>query len=234
MEESNETDEACRHRLLTEPAPLPNSLVHGDPDVSHSGKDRSGELNPALPLQRDDEMTDTAVYPDGNSLELNASSSIAHVLEGNRDMETSALKRNEKVAFDICETASMCSLDVSRLDVYSLSNYSFGRKETESKSQEARGVSGEDIARHRSLRFKERGLRRTVAAVALVHQHRFPHVLLLQRISGHGGYVLPGGRLRPGETAEDGLRRKLTAKLSPAGAETENPSWEIGEECMCN
>lgn len=164
---------------------------------------------------------------DGNDL-----SNVGELKESNATAELHRYRVEANVP-DVYDISSLCSLNVSRLDVYSLANYSFGRKENESKSQEARDVPAEEISSHRAERFRQRGLRRTVAAVVLVHQHRFPHVLLLQRTAGHGGYFLPGGRLRPGESMEEGIRRKLTAKLSPAGAGPECPAWEIGEECAC-
>lgn len=133
------------------------------------------------------------------------------------------------------QTGPMVSigLNVSRVNMFGLANYHFGRKETESKGQVARGVSEEEIAAHRQKRFEERGMRRSVAAVLLVHDHEFPHVLLLQQKGG--GYSLPGGRLRPGESEEDGLRRKLHAKLSPVAAgDGEAPEWDIGDERACS
>ena len=42
-------------------------------------------------------------------------------------------------------------------------------------------------------------------------------------------YFLPGGKLRPGESSEDGLRRKLSSKLSPIGESEEGEDWEIGD-----
>ena len=48
-------------------------------------------------------------------------------------------------------------------------------------------------------RYPKQGARRSVEAVLLVQEHRFPHVLLLQ--SGDN-FRLPGGRLRPGEPGE--------------------------------
>ena len=45
-------------------------------------------------------------------------------------------------------------------------------------------------------RYPKQGARRSVEAVLLVADHRFPHLLLLQ--SGDS-FRLPGGRLRPGE-----------------------------------
>jgi Nucleotide hydrolase len=132
------------------------------------------------------------------------------------------------------ESSGLTSFGLDRsssIDVYALASYSFGRKEMESGGQEARGVAFSDVTKHRKERFQQRGMRRSVAAVVLVHSHTFPHVLLLQRSSGQGSYMLPGGRLRPGECELDGLQRKLTAKLSPATADGSGISeWEIGEE----
>jgi hypothetical protein len=121
-------------------------------------------------------------------------------------------------------------LEVSRVNMFALGNYTFGRKDTESRGQEARGAADRDIAAHREKRFLERGMRRSVAAVLLVHAHNFPHVLLLQQTSGSGNFALPGGRLRPGEGEEEGLRRKLTAKLSPVGGDADGPGWDVGDE----
>jgi Nucleotide hydrolase len=129
-------------------------------------------------------------------------------------------------------SAKIFGLDFTTVSIYPLSNYTFGKKETESRGQEARGVSAEEIRKHRELRFQDRGMRRSVAAILLVHSHSFPHVLLLQRTAGNGGYALPGGRLRPGESAENGLRRKLSAKLSPAHSFADAPEWDIGEQGM--
>ncbi|XWS72217.1 hypothetical protein CRYUN_Cryun02cG0021100 [Craigia yunnanensis] len=55
---------------------------------------------------------------------------------------------------------------------------------------------------------------------------KHPHLLLLQ--VGNSIFKLPGGRLRPGESDVDGLRRKLSRKLyaSEDGNETE---WEVGK-----
>ena len=46
-------------------------------------------------------------------------------------------------------------------------------------------------------RYRREGIRRSVEAVILVHDHNHPHVLLLQL--GSAFFKLPGGRLRPGE-----------------------------------
>jgi hypothetical protein len=127
-------------------------------------------------------------------------------------------------------SAKIFGLDFTTVSICPLANYSFGKKEVESQGQEARGASLDEIRNHREMRYQERGMRRSVAAILLVHSHNFPHVLLLQRTTGNGGYALPGGRLRPGESAEDGLRRKLTAKLSPVHSVTDAPVWDVGEQ----
>lgn len=46
-------------------------------------------------------------------------------------------------------------------------------------------------------RYEREGMRRSVEAVILVHEHNHPHILLLQ--IGMSFFKLPGGRLRPGE-----------------------------------
>lgn len=80
-----------------------------------------------------------------------------------------------------------------------------------------------------ALNYAEQGMRRTVAGVLLVQSRRFAHVLLLQNAPGGCGtdsYALPGGRLRPGESDTEGLLRKLTDKLAPAGG----IQWEVGDQ----
>ena len=46
-------------------------------------------------------------------------------------------------------------------------------------------------------RYSREGIRRSVEAVIMVHNHNHPHVLLLQL--GSAFFKLPGGRLKPGE-----------------------------------
>ena len=119
-------------------------------------------------------------------------------------------------------------LNLSSVDVYELSNYTFGRKDRESRSFPLRAKNREEEKEHFRKRYTELGLRRSVAAVLLVHEHRFAHVLLLQRADGTGDFFLPGGRLRPGESDLDGLTRKLQAKLTPDGT-AKSDGLEVGE-----
>lgn len=56
--------------------------------------------------------------------------------------------------------------------------------------------------------FEKIGQRRSVEGVLLVHEHKLPHVLLLQL--GTTFFKLPGGELNPGEDELDGLKRLMT------------------------
>nr|GMD86260.1 pre-mRNA cleavage factor Im 25 kDa subunit 1 [Ipomoea batatas] len=56
-----------------------------------------------------------------------------------------------------------------------------------------------------------------------VELFKHPHLLLLQ--VRNSIYKLPGGRVRPGESDIDCLKRKLTSKLSMDG----HNSWEVVE-----
>jgi len=118
-----------------------------------------------------------------------------------------------------------------------LQSYTFGTTEPSARAAVAEYGSLAAYRRsaayraHLRAKFEERGVRRCVAAVLLVHQHKFPHVLLLHDVAAASAvpdaWALPGGRLRPGESERDGLRRKLVRKL---GGSTS--SWDIGEQLM--
>lgn len=122
--------------------------------------------------------------------------------------------------------------DVSSMDIYDLSNYTFGKKNEETKSKAMKQFSKEQMADALRKNYSEKGMRRSVGAVILVHSHNFPHILLLQRSDGKGEYALPGGRLRPGESDEEGLQRKLSSKLKPPlhGESEDDQELDIGEK----
>lgn len=121
--------------------------------------------------------------------------------------------------------------DVASMDIYELSNYTFGKKNEESKCKAMQQLPKAQIAAALRKNYEERGMRRSVGGILLVHAHNFPHVLLLQRSDGKGEYALPGGRLRPGESDDEGLRRKLDAKLKHPGlSDEEDQELEIGEK----
>ncbi|KAM7515686.1 hypothetical protein LguiA_005269 [Lonicera macranthoides] len=108
------------------------------------------------------------------------------------------------------------------LNIYPLNNYYFA-------SKEAVPFKDETIA-DRILRIKSNysahGLRTCVEAVLVVELFKHPHLLLLQ--VRNSKYKLPGGRLRPGESDVDGLKRKLSSKLS-AEEDSIGLNWEVGE-----
>jgi len=107
------------------------------------------------------------------------------------------------------------------VSLHSINSYSFGCKNpTVDKDANV-------IARLNRMREKyaEEGIRRTVDAVMLVMEHNHPHILLVQ-VNPHY-FKLPGGVIRPNETVEEGLQRKLNSKLAPEG--TQKPLWEISD-----
>uniref|UniRef100_A0A1J3IWJ3 Pre-mRNA cleavage factor Im 25 kDa subunit n=1 Tax=Noccaea caerulescens TaxID=107243 RepID=A0A1J3IWJ3_NOCCA len=107
----------------------------------------------------------------------------------------------------------------SIVDLYPLSSYYFG-------SRDALRVKDEIIS-DRVIRLKsnyaDHGLRTCVEAVLLVELFKHPHVLLLQ--FRNSIFKLPGGRLRPGESDIEGLKRKLSSKVSI----NDVPGFEVGE-----
>ncbi|XP_020424922.1 pre-mRNA cleavage factor Im 25 kDa subunit 1 isoform X2 [Prunus persica] len=110
--------------------------------------------------------------------------------------------------------------DQSRiLDIYPLSSYYFS-------SKEALPIKDESVA-DRLQRMKSNyaayGLRTCVEAVILVELFKHPHILLLQ--VRNCMFKLPGGRLRPGESEIDGLKRKLSRKLC-VNPDADGIPWE--------
>ncbi|KAF5748456.1 CFIM-25 isoform 1 [Tripterygium wilfordii] len=111
---------------------------------------------------------------------------------------------------------------VSVIDIYPLSCYYFGSKEALPFKEETLA----DRVRRLKLNHDAHGLRTCVEAVMLVELFKHPHLLLLQ--VRNSIFKLPGGRLRPGESDIDGLRRKLSRKLS-VGEDGSGLDWEVGE-----
>ncbi|XP_067934538.1 cleavage and polyadenylation specificity factor subunit 5-like [Watersipora subatra] len=107
------------------------------------------------------------------------------------------------------------------LFVYPLANYSFGNKEALYEKDQS------VAARFQRMRddFEQVGMRRSVDAILLVHEHGIPHVLLL--LLGNSFYKLPGGELNPGEDPQDGLKRLLNVYIGhPNGKDS---LWTPGE-----
>ena len=119
---------------------------------------------------------------------------------------------------------------------YPLTNYTFGTKdalyERDSSVQ----------ARFQRMReeFATMGMRRSVEAVLLVHEHSLPHVLLLQlgttffKLPGKismrkedGSFgIISGGELNPGEDSIEGLKRLLNETLGRPDS-TEQNNWLV-------
>ncbi|XP_019192268.1 PREDICTED: pre-mRNA cleavage factor Im 25 kDa subunit 1 isoform X2 [Ipomoea nil] len=102
------------------------------------------------------------------------------------------------------------------LDIYPLNCYFFGSKDAVTFKDETLA----DRVGRMKLNYDTYGLRTCVQAVLLVELFKHPHLLLLQ--VRNSIYKLPGGRVRPGESDIDCLKRKLTSKLSMEG----HGSWE--------
>uniref|UniRef100_A0A0M3IPI3 F-box domain-containing protein n=1 Tax=Ascaris lumbricoides TaxID=6252 RepID=A0A0M3IPI3_ASCLU len=118
-------------------------------------------------------------------------------------------------SFDFSTTTRDCVFYTSTMEkerelnrkivkLYPLTNYVFGKKE----AQHERDLSVHDRFDRMRNEFHKMGMRRSVDAVILVHEHSLPHVLLLR--VGQNFFKLPGGELTPGEDEVNGLKRILT------------------------
>ncbi|XP_021715061.1 pre-mRNA cleavage factor Im 25 kDa subunit 1-like [Chenopodium quinoa] len=108
------------------------------------------------------------------------------------------------------------------VDVYPLNRYCFGSKDALSTKDE---TLADSLLRLKS-NYEARGLRTSVQAVILVELFQHPHLLLLQ--VNNRTFDLPGGRLRQGESDLEGLRRKLSRKLS-LDEGSDEVEWEVGD-----
>lgn len=84
------------------------------------------------------------------------------------------------------------------------------------------------------------GMKRSAHGILVVHAHGHPHVLLIRIANTY--YKLsvnvacshifcansrrPGGKIKPDESDEDGLKRKLSSKLSPVREDLQI-NWEV-------
>ncbi|KAI9101305.1 Cleavage/polyadenylation specificity factor subunit 5 [Phlyctochytrium arcticum] len=104
-----------------------------------------------------------------------------------------------------------------------LSNYTFGVKD--SQPEEDPSVAAR-LLRLQS-EYATQGMRITVEAVLVVHEHGHPHVLMLQIANTF--FKLPGDALKPGEDEIEGLKARLNHKLAPMVADPGSGDWEVGE-----
>lgn len=106
------------------------------------------------------------------------------------------------------------------MELFPLSNYTFGTKDAiaeKDHSVQARFT-------RMKAEYEKVGMRRSVEAVLLVHEHKLPHVLLLQL--GSTFFKLPGGELEIGEEEESGLQRHLNTIL---GGPTQTLNWKLAD-----
>ncbi|XP_019414522.1 PREDICTED: pre-mRNA cleavage factor Im 25 kDa subunit 1 isoform X2 [Lupinus angustifolius] len=131
---------------------------------------------------------------------------------------------------EACESVMNISVEIQsnegknyesvELDIYPLSFYYFGYKDA---------VLFKNFNLHHQLHriksnYAAHGLRTCVEAVILVELFKHPHLLLLQ--VRNSTFKLPGGRLRPGESDINGLKRKLTRNLSE-NEDGNGTQWEV-------
>ncbi|XP_070490085.1 cleavage and polyadenylation specificity factor subunit 5 isoform X1 [Chironomus tepperi] len=114
------------------------------------------------------------------------------------------------------------SLTLNRtINLYPLTNYTFGTKEPLFEKDPS------VPARFQRMRdeFEKIGMRRSVEACLLVHEHGLPHVLLLQL--GTTFFKLPGGELNAGEDEVEGLKRLLTETLGQPSSGVKSHEWIV-------
>ncbi|CAM0949376.1 unnamed protein product [Alopecurus aequalis] len=119
--------------------------------------------------------------------------------------------------------AAQRSREQQVVEIYPLSRYYFGARD----AQPAVGETAADCALRLKANFAAHGLRTCVHGVLLVELSGHPHLVLLQ--VRNSSFLLPGGRLRPAEQDVQGVKRKLSSKLSAADPNEDHDYWQIGE-----
>jgi len=109
------------------------------------------------------------------------------------------------------------------IPLYPLTNYTFGTKEALFEKDSS------VTQRFQRMRqeYEKEGMRYSVDAVLLVHEHGLPHVLLLQL--GSTFFKLPGGELKNEEDPVDGIKRLLAEILGRQDGVSQE--WVI-EDCI--
>ncbi|XP_064957044.1 pre-mRNA cleavage factor Im 25 kDa subunit 1-like isoform X1 [Musa acuminata AAA Group] len=115
------------------------------------------------------------------------------------------------------------------VEIYPLSRYFFGSKDAIPDKDDCLADRLQRMKANTwwvSRSYAARGMRTCVHGILLVELFQHPHVLLLQVRNSF--FKLPGGRLRSGESDVEGLKRKLSRKLSSEENGT-NADWQIDE-----
>ncbi|KAG4949410.1 hypothetical protein JHK82_042610 [Glycine max] len=137
-------------------------------------------------------------------------------------MPTNCRRRRRRSATALHDPNSGNDDQSLEFDIYPLSSYYFGSKD----AFPSKYLTSADRVLRMKSNYAARGIRTCVEAVVLVELFKHPHLLLLQ--IRNSIYKLPGGRLRPGESDTDGLKRKLARKLSII-EDGDGSEWEVGE-----
>jgi hypothetical protein len=179
-----------------------------DNPLSNSTNQISNELNNSVNNESENIVATTT-----NSTNITITNGVSNdenkINENANENEDSLIKQETP---EIAENTSIIKYEkpvITRtsfdrvINLYPLTNYTFGTKEALYEKDSS------VIARFQRMRdeFQSIGMRKSVEAVLLVHEHNLPHVLLLQL--GTTFFKLPGGELNVGEDPVEGLKRLL-------------------------
>ncbi|RKP14221.1 Cleavage/polyadenylation specificity factor subunit 5 [Piptocephalis cylindrospora] len=116
--------------------------------------------------------------------------------------------------------------------VYPLANYTFGTKEAQPEEDTSVTARMDRLEKD----FSVNGMRRSVDAVLVVHDHGHPHVLMFQIAAQF--YKLPGGYIKKEDEADDEatavkkiLTKQLSAEHLSATDGAIDPDWGL-EGCL--
>lgn len=119
-----------------------------------------------------------------------------------------------------CTELAAQRLEAPIVQIYDFLNYLVGEKEAKLENDQQESERWKRWKQQHS----EKGCRRIVEAVLVVHERGHPSVLHLQ--IGNAFFKLPGGKVREGEDEIKCLKRKLDNKLAPLNPEYK-VDWEI-------
>lgn len=112
----------------------------------------------------------------------------------------------------------------SSLTLYNISNYTFNSKESLAELDHVPPSKQVDqLYQH----YSAKGMKTSVEAVLMVHDHHHPNLLMVQN-SG-GVLSLPHGSLVMGEDETAGLKRILNSLLGASKISSPTDDWDIGE-----
>ena len=210
---------------VSEDAPAsdpPSATSAGDDDDDASRDDESDSDDIEIELREDID-----VVAEHERAEAEREEKEKEAAEARAEAAAAATKDEEAADGEEDEGEAMDALGVGSrgvVDVYSLSNYTFGTK----RARGEKDATAERLLRMRA-QYEKEGKRRSVGAICMVSQHRTPHVLLLQITPT--SFKLPGGRLRAGEGDVEGLARKMRNKLQPERDDgLEQYEFDIGDQ----